>query len=188
MSFDYRNATPGALGREFRRIARLSGDHRFFTRKELRHLPSILADGEDVLCFASGMMDGSTWLIVLTSRRILFLDKGMFFGLKQVAINLEKVNAVTGHTWLLFGRIQLEDGAANRTIEMVPKRTVVPFTNAVRDAMELLRVRHSPQTPVAPKTETDRVSQLERLAALCEKGVLSEAEFVDQKARILVSH
>lgn len=186
MTFNYQAATRGELGREFRRIARLSGDDRFFTKKELLHLPEIVAPDEEVLCFASGMLDGTTWLIVLTNRRILFLDKGMFFGLKQVSINLDKVNAVTGRTWLLFGRIQIEDGAANRTIDFVPKKAVVPFTNRVRDALAALRHDRIPRPPAAA-AHLDRVSQLERLEGLRDRGVLTQAEFDDQKSRILVS-
>jgi hypothetical protein len=31
-------------------------------------------DGEQVLAFASGVMDNSTWLIALTDHRVIFLD------------------------------------------------------------------------------------------------------------------
>ena len=59
------------------------GDDQFFTKKELKHLPEILREGEQLLAFTSGIMDGNTWLISLTDRRIIFLDKGMIWGLKQ---------------------------------------------------------------------------------------------------------
>ena len=47
-------------------------------------------------------MDGNTWLITLTDRRIIFLDKGMIYGLKQTTIDLDKVNAVSGETGLFL--------------------------------------------------------------------------------------
>lgn len=40
-------------------------------------------DGEEVLAFSSGLMDESTWLITLTNTRIIFLDKGMIYGLNK---------------------------------------------------------------------------------------------------------
>lgn len=136
MAFDFKNAKPAELKAEYDRIAKEMGDDQFFTKKELHHLPNVLANGEQVLAFTSGAMDGNTWLITLTDRRVIFLDKGMIYGLKQASIDLDKINAVTGETGLMFGKIKIEDGASQREIEYVWKKTVVKFTNKVRDAME----------------------------------------------------
>jgi hypothetical protein len=123
MTFDFKNAAPEDLKREYRRIAQEIGDDQFFTKKELNHLPSVLSDGEQVLAFTSGLMDGNTWLIALTDRRIIFLDKGLIYGLKQTAIDLDKVNSISGQTGLMFGKIIVEDGASSRVIGNVMKKT-----------------------------------------------------------------
>lgn len=187
MTFDFKNARAPELKAEYNRIAARTGDDQFFTKKELAHLPEVLADGEQVLGFCSGAMDNSTWLIALTERRILFLDKGLLFGLKQVSIDLDKVNAVTGSTRILLGQIEIEDGARNRVINNVQKRTVVPFVNLVRDAID---ARKRPPVAVPPKFSTggdDVLDQLERLAALRSSGVLTDEEFASQKMRILTT-
>lgn len=183
MSFDFKNAPPAELRREYDRIATEIGDDRFFTRKELRHLPSILADGEQVLAFTSGLMHDQTWLITLTDRRIIFLDKGLIYGLKQTSIDLDKINAISGETGLMFGNIRIEDGARERRISNVWKKSVVRFTNKTRDAMELRK--HPPQ--VHAVVTDDIVSRLERLAALKQQGVLTPQEFEQQKARLLAA-
>jgi hypothetical protein len=183
MTFDFKNAAPADLKVEYSRIAKEIGDDQFFTKKELNHLPQILGDGEQVLAFTSGLMDGNTWLITLTDRRIIFLDKGMIYGLKQTTIDLDKVNAVTGETGIIFGTIRIEDGAKERKIENVWKKTVVRFTNKARDAMESRkRPRHT-----SPAPNDDVVSKLERLASLKDKGVLSQQEFEQQKAKLLAA-
>jgi hypothetical protein len=188
MTMDFKTATPEELRAEYQRLAKLTGDDQFFTRKELAHLPEVLAQGEPVLGFCSGFMDASTWLIALTDRRVLFLDKGFLFGMRQVSIDLDKINAVTGSTRLLLGQIEVEDGARNRIINNVPKRTVIAFTNLVRDAME---ARKRPPAPViapplpASPVKDDILDQLERLGALHRDGVLTADEFAGQKARIL---
>ena len=82
-----------------------------------------------MLAFTSGLMDGNTWLVTLTDRRIIFLDKGMIYGLKQTAIDLDKVNSISGETGIMFGKIAIEDGASQRVIANVWKKTVVAFTN-----------------------------------------------------------
>lgn len=137
--FDFKNASKADLNQE-KRIAKESGDDRFFTRKELRHLPEVLMDREQVLAFSSGRMDGNTWLIVLTDRRILFLDKGMFFGVKQATIPLQKVNAVSGKTGVMFGSIEISDGGSTRQIKQVRKQSVLPFTNRVQEAIDAVSI------------------------------------------------
>jgi len=71
--------------------------------------------------------------------------------------------AVSSKTGLFFGKIQIEDGATNRTIENVLKVTVISFTNLLRDAIE---VRKLPRASPALSSPGDVVSQLERLAQL----------------------
>lgn len=182
--FDFKNASQEQLKGEYDRIARETRDDRFFTKKELRHLPEILMAREQVLAFASGLMDDHTWLIALTDQRVIFLDKGFFYGLRQVSINLDKINAVSGTTGMLMGTISIEDGASERVIRNVPKRTVVPFTNKVRDALHAYR-QASPSTPA--DAGDDIVSRLERLAALKERGILTDQEFAEQKAKLLAA-
>lgn len=181
MSFDFKNAAPAQLKAEYSRIAKAAGNDQFFTKKELNHLPQILGDGEQILAFTSGFMDSNTWLITLTDRRIIFLDKGLLYGLKQTTIDLDKVNAISGETGFVFGKIIIEDGAREREIKNVWKKTVVQFTNKVRDAIE---ARRRPQHAAAP-TANDLISKLERLAVLKEKGLLTQQEFDSQKSKLL---
>lgn len=184
MNFDFKNSSAEERKREYDRIAKEIGDDQFFTKKELNHLPEILADGEQILAFSSGLMDGNTWLITLTDRRIIFLDKGMIYGLKQVSIDLDKINAVAGHTGLIFGKIEIQDSATGRVIENVWKKTVVPFTNRVRDAIQK---RKTPASMSVADRQDDIVDKLERLAALMEKGILTSDEFQQQKAKLLAT-
>ena len=134
--FDFKSASRAELKAEFKRIAEASGDDGFGTKKELRHLPEVLMDGEQVLRFSSGSMDGNTWLIALTDRRIIFLDRGMLFGFKQTAIPIDKISAVSGQTGLLFGSIEISEGTVTRQIKNVLKKSVLPFTNKVQEVME----------------------------------------------------
>lgn len=185
MSFDFKGATPEEQEKECKRIAQEMGDDRFFTKKELKYLPEVLADNEQVISFVSGLMDGRTWLIVLTDRRIIFLDKGMFFGLTQTSINLDKVNSVSGDTGILMGSISIEDGASTKEIKNVLKQTVPGFCNLVRDAIET-RTRNAPansaQAVASPESLSDR---LVSLADLVTKGILTKDEFDKQKEKLL---
>lgn len=134
------------LNTEIARIARECGDTQFLTKKELQYLPEIIQNGESILAFASGFMDNNSWLIVLTDRRIIFLDKGFLYGLKQTVIPLNRINAISGTTGILLGKIIITDGAGSRKISNVPKQTVKPFINKCQAALDAL---YSPSTAAA---------------------------------------
>ncbi len=181
MKFNYKTATKEQLKDQYDKIAKEIGDDQFFTKKELAYLPEILMEGEQILAFTSGLMDSNTWLITLTDRRIIFLDKGMLYGLKQAIVDLDKVNSVSGQTGLLFGKIIITDGATHRTIQNVWKKTVKTFTNKVQEALE---ARKHPSTS-SHKPAASAAEQLEKLAALKDKGILTDEEFATEKKKIL---
>jgi len=186
MSFDYKNASKKELQAEYKRIAEKIGDDQFFTKKELSYLPEVLTDGEEIIAFSSGLMDGNTWLITLTDKRIIFLDKGMIYGLEQTVINLDKINSISGKTGIIFGEIFIEDGAKERHIDNVWKKTVKPFTNLVMEAIENHRNKlHSPQVVQQQTIEEDPYAKLEKLAGLKDKGIISEDEFNAAKQKLL---
>ena len=134
--FDFKRASEADLKREYRRIANESGDDGFGTKRELKYLPQMLMDGEQVLAFSSGLMDGNTWLIVLTDKRVIFLDKGMLWGLRESSIQLSQINGVSGESGLIMGKITINDGFAERQIKNVSKSSVRPFINRLQQELE----------------------------------------------------
>jgi len=182
MPIDWKTASADERGDEIGRIAKEMGDHRFFTGKELRSLPKMLAPGEPVIAFVSGYMAKETWLVVLTDRRILMIDKNMFIGGEQISIPLEKVNAVEAQTHLILGELRIEDSVNEHVVRNVMKHAAERFADKVREQMELRRAGgFAPATPAAP----DRYAQLERLDGLRQSGALSQEEFDREKARLL---
>lgn len=183
--FDFKNASKESLKVEYNRIAKEFGDDQFFTKKELNYLPEVLQNNEQVLAFTSGLMDGNTWLITLTDRRIIFLDKGMIYGMKQEIVPLNRVNAVSGKTGILLGKIVITDGAKDRKIDNVWKQTVKPFTNKVQEAIDALNRPQRFEEPQKVDKQEDRYAKLEKIASLKDKGILTEAEFLSEKEKIL---
>lgn len=179
---DYKKATQQQLKEEYKRLSAIVSNVSFGTKKEFFHLPNILNDNEHPLAIASGMMDGNTWLITLTNQRVIFLDKGMLFGVKQVDISLKDIVSVGGKTGMILGSITISTSGQNYTIKDVAKQSVIPFTNLVNSTRNNLS---TPVEKILSTNDTDIVAQLERLASLKEKGILTEEEFLQQKQRIL---
>ena len=114
----------------------------FGTKKEIAHLPEILHDDEKILALTSGFLNGNTWLITLTQSRIIFLDKGMLYGLKQVETPLDKINSVEHKTGLIFGEFAIWDGASKMIIKNIQKDQVVPFANTLKNALDEYKRSH----------------------------------------------
>jgi len=148
--FDFTTATRSELSTIWKAIAQEMGDDRFFTTKELDHLPKVLDSEEQVLAFSSGLHKGNTWLIVLTGERILFLDKGMIYGLRTSSIELERVNNFDYEKGLMFGKISIGSNAEIYEITNVWKKTVEPFTRKLREA---IKAKQQGVLLLAPGTE-----------------------------------
>lgn len=181
---NYKTATKEELKQEMKRLAAMVTDTPFGTKKEFFHLPEILNNGEQPLAIASGMMDNNTWLITLTNQRVIFLDKGMMYGVKQIDVSLRNIVSVGGKTGIILGEIMISTSGQNYTVKNVMKASVIPFTNLINETKNGLN--DEKKTSELPMPETsDFISKLERLASLKEKGILSEEEFQQQKQRIL---
>ena len=160
------------------------GHYIFWTKKEIRALPQILDEGERIKAITSGMMNSTTWLAVCTNRRLLFINRGMFYGLRQVQLPLDRIQSLDHEFTIFFGSIRVWDGASAFTISMVLKSSIIPFVKATQEAMHASRNAAGKPGPAAT-SGNDVASQLVKLVELKEKGYLTEDEFQSQKKKLL---
>ncbi len=170
-----------------RQIKSLNHKYIFYTKKEIKYLPNIMIEGERIRAITSGFSGSRTVLAVCTNRRLLFLDKGMFFGLRQWQLGLDRIQSIDGNYLLVFGNIRVWDGASPINMNLVLASTIDPFIKETRSAIDEFRRISFQETIGGPQraAPVDIASQLERLAALKESGHLTEAEFQAQKAKLL---
>ena len=185
------------LDQVWAQINALEHKYIFYTRKEIRYLPKILSDNEHILALTSGMMQNRTWLAVCTDRRILFIDRGMFFGLKQIQINLDRLQTIESDTGLFFGTIRVYDAGSAMAISMILRSSIAPFVRTVQDAMDrykrqmvfdLARATTNalPQAPAEHQASPNSlITELERLAKLHSDGHLTDAEYASAKAKLV---
>ena len=169
----------------------------FYTRKEIRYLPKVLSDNEHILALTSGLMNNRTWLAVCTTKRVLFLDRGMFFGLRQLQMNLDRIQAIDSSFGLMFGSIRVWDGAASMNVSLVLKSSVAPFVKTVQDAMDRYKRQmvydlaatatsaHGTAMVAGSIPPAPMINELERLAKLKADGHLTEQEYAAAKAKLL---
>ncbi|OYW14035.1 MAG: hypothetical protein B7X02_00890, partial [Rhodospirillales bacterium 12-54-5] len=164
----------------------------------------VLMEGERVHALTSGFLNKHTWLCVCTNRRLLFLDRGMFWGLRQIQMNLDRVQAIDSRFTIFFGSFRVWDGASAFEINLVPKSSLTAFVRTVQTAMDFYKrqmvhdivdragtvkptATPALPTPSAGTHDTSWVTELEKLSHMREAGHLSEAEYAAAKAKILAS-
>ena len=169
-----------------RQIAQIRKPYIFWTRKEIKALPEILADDEEIKALTSGMIDNSTWLMVTTDRRLIFLNCGMVLGVQQIQMPLDRIQSIDHHFMLFFGNIKVYDGINVTNVGMILKPAILPFVKATQEAMyHYNKMQGTPAKLDMSHASADIASQLSKLAELKEKGYLSEQEFQAQKQKLL---
>ena len=152
--------------------------------KELKHLHEVINEGENILGHTRGFYDGHTWLICVTDRRLLFVDKGMVVGMKSTEIPLDSIGSVNYQTQMLGGHIDVMAAGTNKHIGKMKKGDVKDIANLISEATAKMKQQHSaPAAAAAPAASA--MDELKKLAELKEAGVLSEEEFNEQKTKLL---
>ena len=114
-----------------RQLEALGDFDQFFTRKEINHLPNILFPDEEIRGITSGMCDGDTWLIVVTTRRLIFLDRGMLYGLRQMEMPLKQISAVSHSTGLILAEINVSTSGGHKRIHYLLKSEAPKIANII---------------------------------------------------------
>lgn len=178
-----------------KQIDNLPDRYVFYTQKEIRYLPKILGEGEEILALTSGYLDGRTWLAVCTSRRVLLIHRGMFFGLRQIQMNLDRIQSIDSSFTIFFGSLRFWDGANSVGINLVLKSSIAPFVRVTQDAMDRYKrqmaydvantVTSAARSTAGASPSLKLTDELERLAKLKADGHLSEEEFLAAKNKLL---
>lgn len=166
--------------------------NKFGARRELRNLEKRLLPGELVEHVAGGRYAGRLGLLVLTDQRLLFNFDGLMTQ-RTEDIPVSSISSVHIKSGLLRSRIDVTASGTRITIESVQKLDAEPLAARLRQRISGAALAppgtFMPPAPAAASTGSpgslDVTQQLERLADLRDRGALSDAEFVMQKARVL---
>jgi len=75
-------------------IKNLSGLESFLGRREIKELPSILWDNEKVENIIQGLYNNGNGILVGTNKRLIFIDKGIIFGIKVEDFSYDKISSI----------------------------------------------------------------------------------------------
>ena len=160
------------------------------SKGEIKELPNILWEDELPVAVIAGTYHNGNGILVATERRLIFVDKGMF-GLTVEDIYFEDISSVESHEGWVMGSLTIYARGNKESVENVAKENVRPFSDLLRNELaksKQMNVKMVAQTQEAVSTPTraDNIDALFKLAELHKMGVLTDEEFTDQKAKLLM--
>lgn len=155
-----------------------------FVKKEVKYLYEALNPNEKVYGVTNGNMDGNTWIIACTDKRILFVDKGLLYGVRHAEILIDKITSITYKSGLVLGEINIQCGSETKSIKNVSKLSTAPFVDVVHKSMELFNNQKPIEIQNQPVSVAD---ELLKFKSLLDAGLITESDFEKQKEKLLNS-
>jgi transitional endoplasmic reticulum ATPase len=121
---------------------------------ELRELPKVLQPGEDVVTLVQGWYLGKPGVLVATTERLLFLDKGWLYGLHYEQFKYAQLSAVQYDGGLVWARITIIGSGGSADLERAPGDAARTFCDRVQPllgglAARAVTVAAAPEAPEA---------------------------------------
>lgn len=192
ISFDLKNYSKseieGILNSKFGEIDKIKSEIKklpielpeiYLKMKEVKELPKILRKNEKIENIIKGEYNGGIGILVCTIERLIFIDKGLFYGLKVESFPLNKINSIQYETGIMLGKLKIYSSGNTTVIDNVEKVTVRKFAEFVREKIESIEKENS------IKPEISVYEKLEKLGKLKENGILTEEEFKIEKQKLL---
>lgn len=166
-------------------IDRLHKASRIFGRKEVRHVRNLLYATERVLELGQGLYQGKQGLIVLTSERLFFLEKSL--GSETLEeFSLPAIHSLTVSKKMGGEKLTVHASGNQSDIKQMMHGQADAIVRAFRTVKETPRSTQPPAAPPpAAPPQADLLGQIERLAELHSRGILTEGEFEAKKAELM---
>lgn len=150
--------------------------------KEIKALPDILWEDEKLEKMVQGFYEKGNGVLVATNKRLIFVDKGMIYGLRVEDFPYDKVSSIQYETGMLGAKITIFASGNKAEIKHVRNGVAKNFGDYVRARSSKI---HEHASNSKQKDEGDMTTQLEKLADLKDKGIITDEEFNAKKKQIL---
>ena len=149
--------------------------------REIKKLIEHLWDGELVERMTTGRYGNGNGLVVLTDRRLFFIQDG-WASKKTEDFPLDRISSVQYSSGLALGSITVFAAGNKSEIKNVGKDDGKEMVDILRGR---LAAPAAPPTQPSATAQADPIADLERLAELRDKGILTDEEFTAKKRALL---
>ncbi len=156
----------------------------FMVRREMKKLPDLLGENEEVVNLARGEYGGKEGLIAATDRRIIFLEEGVLRH-RLEDFPYDKISSVLTETGIRSGKLTIFVSGNKAVITDVhPKQRAPEIGDYVRARVDPVGAKRPEEAHVAAAVDGP-MEQLRKLGELRDAGVLTSEEFDAKKADLL---
>lgn len=153
----------------------------FLGRREIKALPSILWEDEKVEKLVQGLYGKGQGILVATNKRLVFVDKGLLYGLRVEDFPYDKISSIQYETGLFLAKVIIYTSGNKAEISQVQKNDAKNFGDYVRARITAVKEHAHESGP----HKDDVATQIEKLSELRERGILTEEEFAAKKKQLL---
>jgi len=159
------------------------------TKAEIKELPNLLSPDEQLLGLLEGFLKdihgrnvNGQGIVIATSKRVIFFRKSFIGTITKEETSLSKVSAVSYRKGILVGSISIISASNDSIVDNCDKKMAEKFIGILSD---LISKSQSAPNQKLDYIHDDPMLKLEKLFELKQKGILSEDEFNQQKAKLL---
>lgn len=162
----------------------------FWNGKEIKALPSILWEDETVEAVIGGVYNKGRGVLVSSNKRLLFVDKGLMWGLKVEDFPYDKISSIQYSKGLLMGEITIYTSGNKATIEGTDKQYCAQFCEQVRARITKISssacAAKDTSFPIEKtQNQGDLIEKIKHLGELKMQGILTDEEFALAKQKLL---
>jgi hypothetical protein len=149
---------------------------------DLAPVEGYLREHETVRFVALGTYERAGGVLVLTDARLLFFHRRVTN--PSLDLSLGAVARVSTSAGLSTGEVAMSVGEETVAVSRIVKGDVEPLAHAIRQAVGAAPPEPAPTRDVADD-RVDPFEAMEKLSALRDRGVITEAEFAAKKQELL---
>lgn len=155
-------------------------------KSEIKELPNIIRDGELIKDIVMGIYSSGSGILVATNKRLIFVYKGLMWGLKVEDFPFDKISSIQYELGMITGDLIIFASGNEAKIKAVANDRCRQFCENVRELISTPKENAPDNKNTAPNSgSNDILEQLERLSKLKEAGALTDEEFVAAKKKLL---
>ena len=155
-------------------------------KSENKELPNIIRDYETIKDIVSGFYASHSGILVATDKRLIFVCKGLMWGLTVEDFPFDKISSIQYELGMLTAELIIFSSGNEAKIKNVANERCRLFCENVRAIISSPRKNESEGKQVMSNSNNDdMIEQLERLSKLKEVGALTDEEFKAAKKKLL---
>lgn len=160
-------------------------------KAEVKVLPNLLQPDETLHALLEGQFRNvhgkgaasGYGLVIATNQRILSYRKSIIGTVTQEEIPMSQITATSFRKGLMFASVMITTANNESIAENCIKSEAEKFVKVVQNLLSQVN-----KTSTPPQQSVSNLDQLEKLFELKQKGIITEDEFIAQKAKLLQSN